>query len=184
MISDPTVRVIFTALFIAIAGYLGYRAVEQRRRPVQVIGDLAHLVMALVMAAMAWHFWRMLPWTAQLVFFGAATLWFIGVAVALRVGRFEPDQLAHPAWHQVVHAVMMASMVWMVAVMPPGGHHHAMSPLEMGIGYALTAAMLVAAVAFAVGAARHRDHKGHRTLDTVVMIAMLLGMSWMNWLMF
>nr|WP_269452110.1 DUF5134 domain-containing protein [Tessaracoccus coleopterorum] len=78
-----------------------------------------HLLMALVMAAMAWHWWRMLPWTAQLVFFAAATLWFIGVAIALRVGRFEREQLVHPAWHQVVHAIMMASMTWMVAVMPP-----------------------------------------------------------------
>lgn len=75
------------------------------RRPAastyQTIGDVLHLLMALVMAAMAWPWWYSLPWLAQLIIFAFSTLWFSPSALASGSAEFDPEQLGcHPAWHQ------------------------------------------------------------------------------------
>lgn len=187
MITIPFWQWVFTAAFAAIAVYLGYRLVVDRRRPVQMVGDVFHILMALVMLAMTWPWWRVLPWTPQLIIFAVSTLWFLGVAVAQWSGRFKPEQVGcHPGWHQFVHAVMMGSMTWMVAVMPPGDHHHhmMMSQSAMWLGYALTAGLIVGALAFVVDAVRNRGHAGHGIPETASMVTMLVGMAVMNITMF
>lgn len=184
MITSPLLQWVFTAVFVAIAGYLVWRLIADRGRPVQFIGGVFHLLMALVMVAMAWPWWRTLPWLPQLVLFAVSTLWFVAVAIAQRLGRFEPAQLGcHPAWHQAVHAVMMGSMTWMVAVMPPGGHHM-MSNAAMLIGLVFTIGLVVGALLLAIDAVRANGRAGHGRLEALVMVAMLMGMAVMNTTMF
>lgn len=184
MITSPLWQWVFTAVFASIACYLAWRLGKDRNRPVLLIGNVFHLLMALVMVAMTWPWWRALPWLPQLVLFSVSTLWFIGVTIAQRLGRFEPQQLGcHPAWHQGVHAVMMGSMTWMVAVMPPGGHHM-MSNAAMLTGLLLTIGLVVGAVLLPVDAVRANGKAGHGWLETLVMVAMLLGMAVMNATMF
>lgn len=192
MITNPVWQWVFSVVFVAIAGYLAWRAVADRRRPLQTIGDVLHLLMALVMAAMAWPWWYSLPWLAQLIIFAFSTLWFLAVGLGQWLGRFEPEQLGcHPAWHQVVHALMMGAMTWMVAVMPPGhgghGEHamHTMGTTATVLGIVATALLFVAAVVQLVDAAPELRRRGltRHVVDSLVMVVMLIGMGAMCWLM-
>lgn len=187
MITNPVWQWAFTAVFAAVAARLAYRLVRNRHRPIMVIGDGLHVVMALVMIAMAWPWWAALPWAAQLVGFALATAWFLAVWLGQVLGRFEPAQLdCHPAWHQLVHALMMGAMTWMVASMPPAASHehagHVLSTGMLAAGFVCVALLLVSAALMVIDAATHRHGRDH-LVDTVAMVAMLTGMAAMCALM-
>ena len=188
MVSNPVWQWIFTIVFAAITVSLAAQLVSGRRRPLLTIGNAFHLLMAVVMLAMVWPWWRAIAWLPQLVVFAVATVWFLAVWLGQVLGRFEQDQLGgHPAWHQLVHALMMGSMTWMVAVMPPmphgAGHAHSMSTLGIVAGIVLTALLLITAVLLAVDAFPRRHCRTSHLVDTVTMVAMLAGMAAMCWLM-
>ncbi|MED5813219.1 DUF5134 domain-containing protein [Mycolicibacterium sp. 050232] len=69
-----------------------------------------HLVMAVAMAVMAWPRGAELPTKAPMLFFLAATLWFLVIV---------PTQIGHRL-SNVYHAAMMLAMAWMYAVMSGG----------------------------------------------------------------
>lgn len=195
MITHPVLQWVFTIGFACIALYLLWRMVSEFKHPTQALGHGLHVLMALDMIAMAWPWWELIPWWPQLILFGAATLWFLIMAV-LRARRVVPKGavVGHSAWHQVVHALMMGAMVWMVAVMAPGeglGHAHhdhgPMSDLEAVSGLVLVVFMVVALLLELVDATKllAKRVKGcwPHVVEHVVMAAMLLGMAGMCWLM-
>ncbi|ART71531.1 DUF5134 domain-containing protein [Mycobacterium dioxanotrophicus] len=123
MIGDLFLRWIVTALFVVSALECGYAIVTGHRAWTHVVGHLLHFVMAVAMAVMAWPRGAALPTTGPMVFFAAATVWFVAITVAT-------------ARHRAVagyHAFMMLAMAWMYAVMngrllpgqPMSGHHDA-----------------------------------------------------------
>lgn len=124
VVSDPILQWLFTVIFGLSALHLGARAVTDRGQPILVASHLWHLLMALVMVAMAWPWWWNLPWLAQLIAFTLGAAWFAILAAREAVGQHHRGGV----WHQLLHVVMMLAMVWMVAVMPPshapggGGH--------------------------------------------------------------
>jgi hypothetical protein len=85
--------------------------VGNRHRPsdlgTRVVGILLHFIMSVAMVVMAWPWGATLPTTGPLVFFLLAAVWFVAAGVT-------------DAGHRVVngyHALMMAAMSWMYAVM-------------------------------------------------------------------
>ncbi len=121
MIADPTLRWVVTLLFVLGAAECLYALVVGVRRPVTVTSQLLHIVMAGAMAVMAWPWGAALPTVAPMVFFLAATVWFVAVTAG-----------PAGAGHRVAgsyHALMMLAMAWMYAVMNgrllPGQSTHA-----------------------------------------------------------
>lgn len=175
---------VFTALFSALAIFSLLRVVTDFSRPLLAVGHVFHVAMSADMVAMSWPWWEAVPWRAELIVFVAATGWYV-LLTALAAARTRIDLGPHPWWHQLMHAVMMAAMVWMVAAMPPGGHHHALSPLAVGTGTVLTAALVAFAVPTAVQSYRSmRRGQGCGTgIDEIAATAMNLGMAGMCALM-
>lgn len=195
MITHPIQLWIFTIAFICIALYLLARLVSERRNPGQAVSHGLHALMALDMVAMAWPWWEVIPWWPQLILFSVATGWFLVMAL-LRARRIVPRDavVGHTAWHQLVHALMMGAMVWMVAVMAPGqgaGHAHhdhgEMSGAAAAAGLVLVVLLLVAVLLEIWNAGtlmRKRENESRaQVLERAVMAVMLAGMAWMCWLM-
>lgn len=174
----------FTALFSALAMYSLVRVVTDISRPLLVAGHLFHVAMSLDMVAMAWPWWESIPWHVEMVVFIAATAWY-GFLTLADVTRLRVDAGPHPWWHQLMHAVMMGAMVWMVAAMPPGDHHHGLSALASGVGAVLIAALVAFSIPTAVQSYRsaRRGTLGGTGVDEIAATAMNLGMAGMCLLM-
>ncbi|MDF1489836.1 DUF5134 domain-containing protein [Tessaracoccus caeni] len=192
MLTTPAVQWLFSASFAVLAGYTGFRAADRRVGGGERAGQLWHVVMCLVMAAMVWRWWQVWPWVPQLILFIAASVWFAGVALARTNGVISDQRWGHhPIWHDIVHLIMMLAMVWMIAIMRPSGDDHdhsghALAPASVLSGVALVAAMVVAALVELVDlvvATRARRSRGPTLLDPLAMIVMLAGMSAMSWIM-
>lgn len=198
MITDPVLQWSFSIIFALVALYLLWRVAAERKHPVQAVGHGLHLAMAVVMVAMAWPWWDRLPWLPQLLLFSVATLWFLAMAVLRsRKTISGHDVVGHKARHQLVHALMMGSMVWMVAVMAPcetdhshGHHHHEseMSQFASVVGIGVTILLFAAAILAIIDAVvqMRRSGPGHlgRVAEHGVMATMLTGMAAMCWLMY
>lgn len=144
----PFLAGLYTAVFAATALYFSWRGVRARAYAVEFTEHLLHVVMSAVMVAMVWPWWDHLPRVLLLIFFAAATAWFLlmmvlqaaGIAAAGRHGRLG-------LWYRSLHAVMMAAMVWMIAVMPDHHHRgHGLSRAAHTAGSVLVALMLVLGV--------------------------------------
>ena len=175
---------VFTVLFAALAIYSLLRVVTDFSRPLLAVGHVFHVAMSADMVAMSWPWWEAVPWRAELIVFVAATGWY-ALLTALAAARTRIDLGPHPWWHQAMHAVMMAAMVWMIAAMPPGEHHHELTALATGTGAVLTAALLAFAIPTAVQFFRslRRGQGCDAGLDEAAATAMNIGMASMCALM-
>lgn len=195
MIDDLALQWALTALFLVTATYSGY-LLTLERRPLAAVGHLLHIGMSLGMVLMCWPWWSQLPALPQLIAFGGAAGWFAALYLA-QVFRRLPRRAVgdHEPVHQVVHAMMMLAMVWMVAAMAPGstgapaaasGHAHTAMTVPVALaGVLVVTALVVATVVFlieCVEAARtcwhiHRSH----TFEAASGSLMSLGMVAMCW---
>jgi hypothetical protein len=113
-----------TAAFLAVAAYCVARLVAAARAPESYRGchravDLAHVLMAVGMAAMASPVGGPLPMPAWQTVFLLMTVWFTGAwwrGRGLRTWR--------GGWHgsELHHAFAAAAMLYMLTAMPHGGH--------------------------------------------------------------
>ncbi|MGK2379538.1 DUF5134 domain-containing protein [Gordonia tangerina] len=135
VIADLTVRWIVTLLMAAAISEYVLSLVTHRLRWPGVIGHLLHIVMAAAMIAMAWPFGMDLPTTGPMVFFLGAGMWFVVAAIVFA------DTTAERAAHGY-HAVMMAAMAWMYAVMHgdllPGSASNVDTDAHMMSGHDMT----------------------------------------------
>lgn len=131
MISQPALRWILTVAFAAAGVFCSYRCF--RHGPaLHRVSDALHLAMCAGMIAMAWPTAMNLARIPQILVFGFAALWFLGLLVFDVRGRHGRLSLGY-------HALMLAAMAWMVLVMPSamtgtstagmpeGGEHAGMS---------------------------------------------------------
>ena len=107
MIQDLLLRWIVTALFVISAAECGFAIAADRRSWTHVVGHSLHFVMAVAMVVMAWPRGAAVPTTGPMVFFLAAKVWFVVVALAESGHRVS----------NAYHASMMLAMAWMYAVM-------------------------------------------------------------------
>lgn len=113
MIGDLALRWTVTVLFAAsFAGHL-YGLVAQRERWICTIERLLHIVMCAAMVVMAWPVGMGLPTLGPMAFFLAAVVWF--VLVAAHVFSGDDGRLING-----YHAIMMAAVAWLYAVMTGG----------------------------------------------------------------
>ena len=191
MLSDPVLQWVLTLTFSATAVYASLRLFTDRK-PLLIVGNVLHLVMSVVMVAMCWPWWSVLPAVPQTLFFSAGMVWFGAIAL-LQARRRIPRAAVggHSAWHQVAHAVMMAAMVWMILAMPSGtnatahSHHHGgLESWAATSGVAITAALATAGVIFLVELIRcvrgRTTWLGH-TGDVTSGMLMSFGMAAMCW---
>lgn len=191
MLTDPVLQWALTLVFSATAVYAVLRLLRDGK-PILIVGNALHLVMSLVMIAMCWPWWTIIPAFPQLLVFGAGTVWFVTIAVAQGRRRISRAAVGgHSAWHQVAHAVMMLAMVWMVLAMPSGtdstthAHHHSgLEPWAALTGVAITSALVTSGVIFLVELLRcvrgRTGWLGH-TGDVASGTLMSFGMAAMCW---
>jgi len=174
----------FTIVFSALTIHALVRIVTERHMPIAVVGHVFHVAMSAAMVAMAWPWWETWPWMTQIVVFGLATAWYVGVALAKQISP-SINAGPHPWWHLVMHAVMMGAMTWMVAAMPPGDHHHGLTPAMAGLGWASVIVLIGFGIATTWGILTHiRDRAPrHLTVDQWAATGMNLGMAAMCALM-
>lgn len=181
---------VFTGIFLVLAVHSGGTAVAAFGTPARVLGSVLHLIMSVDMAAMVWPWWNRVPVVPQLVVFGFGSLWYAVVA-GRHLTRRPPAASPCGTWPAVMHSVMMASMVWMVAVMAssPGaasGHDHAAlaTPVAL-LGVGLTAGLLVAGVGTVVTLfeTRRRRARPGQLLGIAAEAVMSLAMGVACWLM-
>ncbi|GAA1479849.1 DUF5134 domain-containing protein [Gordonia sinesedis] len=110
MIGDLTLRWVVTVLSVLAVAECLYSLLAHRMRWPGAVGHGLHLVMAAAMGAMAWPATMDWPTIAPMIVFLLAAGWFV-VAAAV----FAGDRAARIA--DGYHAVMMAAMAWMYAVM-------------------------------------------------------------------
>lgn len=145
---SPGLALVFTAIFLVTGGYALVRLVEllaTRDRGGSRIGELGHLLMSLGMLAMTWG---VAGGAWQVVVFGVLAVWF--------VRRLLLPPAGHERYVEAYHAVMAATMVWMVAAMPVlmasgdggGGHHHGGGATPFRVG-AVTFVLVVVSLASA-----------------------------------
>lgn len=188
----------FTAVFAALAVHSGWSALHAvstgsttSERRAHRLGSILHVIMAVDMAAMTWSWWERLPVLPQLVVFGAGSAWYALVAIRRLGHRSRADPADHGPWSAVMHAVMMAAMIWMIMVMaaasePTGGHHHsAMSAGEAVLGVGVTSGLIVAGVGTLVTLVEHRARRAGRSrlVGLAAESAMSLAMAASCWLM-
>ncbi|MGO2141196.1 MAG: DUF5134 domain-containing protein [Leucobacter sp.] len=191
MLSDPVLQWALTLIFSATAMNTTVRLFADRKL-LLIVGNALHLAMSIVMVAMCWPWWSLLPAVPQTLFFSAGTVWFGAIAI-LQVRRRITRATAgrHSAWHQVAHAVMMLAMVWMILAMPSGldatthAHHHGgLEPWAALTGVAITAALAISGVIFLVELIRclrgRTTWLGH-TGDVASGMLMSFGMAAMCW---
>ncbi|WP_179872642.1 MULTISPECIES: DUF5134 domain-containing protein [Microcella] len=109
-----------TIALAAAGSYALFRLVLSRRGFTR-IEMLLHMAMSSGMIAMTWPWGMSLaPWP-QILLFALAALWFAGLGVAEQAGWLRRGLLEHSAALQYLHAVMMATMCWMLIAMSDGG---------------------------------------------------------------
>ena len=152
-----------TAAFLAVAGYCVARLVAAARAPETYRGchravDVAHVLMAVGMAAMVSPVGGPLPMAAWQTVFLLMTAWFAG-----SWWRSRGTRAWHGGWHgnQLHHALASLAMLYMMSAMPPGAHgsHHPGTPwLDSafgtgmalpGLGWALAGYFFALTVVFA-----------------------------------
>ncbi|MEE4021483.1 DUF5134 domain-containing protein [Gordonia sp. PKS22-38] len=110
MIADLALRWVVTVLFALSIAEFGYSLTTHRLGRPGVVSHVLHIAMAAAMIVMAWPFGADWPTVAPMVFFLLAAVWFVVAAAAF--ANEAPERIAHG-----YHAVMMAAMAWMYAVM-------------------------------------------------------------------
>lgn len=115
-----------TAAFLAVAGYCVARLVAAARTPETYPGrhravDVAHVLMAVGMAAMLSPVGGPLPMAAWQTVFLLMTAWFAG---SWWQSRGAARDGWHGGWHGngLHHALAAAAMLYMLTAMPHGGH--------------------------------------------------------------
>jgi len=191
MLSDPVLQWALTLTFSATAMYATVRLFADRKL-LLIVGNALHLVMSVVMVAMCWPWWSLLPQVPQTLFFSAGVVWFGAIAILQARRRITRSAAGgHSAWHQVAHAAMMLAMVWMILAMPSGtdatthAHHHGgLEPWAALTGVAITAALAISGVIFLVELIRclrgRTTWLGH-TGDVASGTLMSFGMAAMCW---
>lgn len=191
MLSDPVLQWALTLTFSATAMYATVRLFADRKL-LPIVGNALHLVMSVVMVAMCWPWWSLLPRVPQTLFFSAGVVWFGAIAILQARRRITRSAAGgHSAWHQVAHAAMMLAMVWMILAMPSGtdatthAHHHGgLEPWAALTGVAITAALAISGVIFLVELIRclcgRTTWLGH-TGDVASGTLMSFGMAAMCW---
>lgn len=158
MIGDLALSWAVTLLFGASFAGHAYGLIAQRERWICTVERVLHIVMCAAMVVMAWPVGMKLSTLAPMAFFLAAAAWF--VLVAAHVFSGDAGRLANG-----YHAVMMAAVAWLYAVMSSGplsgrGHSpdHTMPGMDMPVpdtsepGW-ITTVDWIAAVGFASAAA-------------------------------
>lgn len=107
MIQDLTLRWFVTALFVFSAGVCISAIARNRHSATSLVSHALHAIMAIAMAVMAWPRGAELPSRAPMIFFLAATVWFLVLTV-----RGSDHRVANG-----YHTVMMLAMAWMYAAM-------------------------------------------------------------------
>ncbi|MBE1469303.1 DUF5134 domain-containing protein [Kibdelosporangium phytohabitans] len=144
---SPFLRWWLTALFL-LPGLFFLARCLLRGVPATRVSDGLHVLMCAGMIVMMWPTGLVVPVAAQLAVFGAGTLWFAGLVV---VGHDDCDWPRSWGAH-AHHAIMMAGMVWMIAIM---SMHRAVVPgLQAGIAAVLAALFLLGSAAVAVRSSR------------------------------
>jgi hypothetical protein len=125
-----------TAAFLAVAGYCVARLVVAARTPASYRGchravDIAHVLMALAMAAMISPVGGPLPMPAWQTVFLLMSGWFVGAW--WRARGTDPWR---GGWHgnDLHHALAALAMLYMLTAMPHGDGHHMAPWLSGGFG--------------------------------------------------
>ncbi|WP_143230306.1 DUF5134 domain-containing protein [Actinosynnema sp. ALI-1.44] len=147
MVVTPFLRWWFTALFVLPGLFFLVRCLVRRVTAVR-ISDGLHVLMCAGMIVMMWPAAGAVPVAAQLAVFGLGTLWFAGLVV---VG-YDDCEWPRSWGAHAHHAIMMAGMVWMVAIMSM--QDHVVPGLQAGIAAVLAVLLLFGAGAVAVRASR------------------------------
>jgi Domain of unknown function (DUF5134) len=113
LIGDLALRWAVTVLFGASMAGQAYVLVAQRERWICTVERLLHLVMSAAMLVMAWPVGTGLPTLGPIIFFLAATIWFL--LVAARVFSSTAGRLTNG-----YHAIMMAAVAWLYAAVSDG----------------------------------------------------------------
>jgi hypothetical protein len=203
VISDPVVQWAVAGLFAALSAHTFWRLVTARQ-VFAAVGNLFHLGMNLIMVAMVWPWWVLLPALPQLVFFvvaavfHAATAGWYAVDVLPRARSAGQPRKGHRnALVQAVHVAMMLAMMLAVAAMSPapGTVHHVGHPVHQAglstggtvAGVVLVAILLAGGVLFLVHCVRDRRECGKvwcgESTDDLAHALMSLGTAAMCGLM-
>ncbi|MFJ8490458.1 DUF5134 domain-containing protein [Streptomyces sp. NPDC094038] len=148
MIAASGLRWIFTLVFALTAAHGILRGTRAGVALPERVDHALHAVMGLSMIAMVWPWGMDVPALPQVVVFAAGAVWFVGSVPFRADGGFHPRKLLGTLFH----AVMMAAMAWMVAVMDSGGTtagqggggagHSSMAGMDMSAGSGLSAMSL------------------------------------------
>lgn len=147
MVVAPFLRWWFTALF-AVPGLFFLVRTVARGVPVARVSDSLHVLMCLGMILMVWPSGMAVPVVVSLVVFGLGTLWFAGLVI---VGHDDCDWPRGWGAH-AHHAIMMAGMVWMAAIMSM--HGRAVPGLLVGVATVLALVFVLGAGAVLVRSSR------------------------------
>ncbi len=109
MISDTYLKWAVTVAFVVTAVFWVARAAARSASIAGRITGLLHVLMSLAMLTMVWSSLPGVSASVGMPVFGAAAVVFLGLLVTRREHRVENGY----------HALMMATMVWMYAVMDP-----------------------------------------------------------------
>lgn len=146
MIQDPALAWTVTVWFAA-TGAVSVIALLRSRSWPDVGSYLAHVLMSVSMAIMPWSWSMAVPAILQIVVFSAAALWYVGLAVFRPRVHAGPEGGGHHSGPLLLgyHAVMMAAMVWMSALMTlmmggstAGGGMHMHGSMPMGATVSMT----------------------------------------------
>lgn len=132
MIAAPGLRWILTAALALLALYALWRAVRSPR-PAAGLSHLLHATMAVAMAVMCWPSGMDVPAIPQVVFFGAAALWYPVAAAAAGQKSTGPSR-SQKVLAALPHTAVMAGMAWMLHAMnnSMGGAHQASGAMGHG----------------------------------------------------
>jgi hypothetical protein len=113
LIADLTLRWAVTVLFGLSFALHAYGLVVQRESWICTVERVLHVVMCAAMVVMAWPVGMKLPPLGPMVFFLVAAVWF--ALVAVRAFAADSGRLTNG-----YHAIMMAAVAWLYAVMSGG----------------------------------------------------------------
>jgi hypothetical protein len=122
MIASALLAFVLSGVFMAIGAWYTYRMVRPAPGPppsrADRVSSVAHIVMSWGMVPMVWAWGMGMPIVPQVVVFGAASAWFMVLAVSR-----APEACCslfgrkRTALYHLHHFSLMAAMVWMVLAM-------------------------------------------------------------------